>query len=282
MTLMGTVGVFTKFVEASSPMIAFIRGAIGVTVMVVIAYCSGHPIDFNRVYRKKNVILASGLMLSCNWIFTFNAYKYGSVAVCTLCMYVYPVVFFLLTICLGRDRFRVRNVLYLALAVLGILLCSGVLFSREFFLDNSIGIFYALSAAILAAVVVYINSRLSDVEPLHSTMCQIFIATLGCCLYLLTTEGVTLFDIPSRSWIFLVAMGVLQTGIAYNLQFSALREVDSISAAVMCYIDPLTATILSFIILKERMDILQAIGAAMILGSTLMCQLSQDGRENQR
>ena len=75
------------------------------------------------------------------------------------------------------------------------------------------------------------------------------------------------------SVIALVLVGVLHSGISYCLYFSSLKELPGQKAAILSYIDPLVAVLISVTVLGESMSALQILGGAMILGFTLWNEL---------
>lgn len=64
-------------------------------------------------------------------------------------------------------------------------------------------------------------------------------------------------------------VGLLHTGITYCMYFSSLKDLPGQETAILSYIDPLAAVIVSVLILGESMTILQFIGGVLILGFTL-------------
>ena len=68
-------------------------------------------------------------------------------------------------------------------------------------------------------------------------------------------------------------MGLVHTALAYVLYFSALRTLPGQEAAILSYIDPLVAVILSLTLLREPVAPLQLVGGAMILAFTLANEL---------
>ena len=64
-------------------------------------------------------------------------------------------------------------------------------------------------------------------------------------------------------------VGFVHTGITYCLYFSSLKELPGQKAAILSYIDPLVAVVISVVILKETMTVWQLVGGILILGFTL-------------
>ena len=68
-------------------------------------------------------------------------------------------------------------------------------------------------------------------------------------------------------------MGIVHTGIAYWLYFGALGQLPSQSVALLSYLDPVIAIVLSALWLGEMMHWQEILGAALILGSALWSEL---------
>ena len=75
-------------------------------------------------------------------------------------------------------------------------------------------------------------------------------------------------------WVNLLIVGLVHTGVTYCLYFSSLNELPGQEAAILSYIDPLVAVLVSVTLLGESMTAMQVIGGALILGFTLLNELS--------
>ena len=69
-------------------------------------------------------------------------------------------------------------------------------------------------------------------------------------------------------------VGLVHTGIVYCLYFASLKELPGQKAAILSYIDPLVAVILSVCLLGEDLTAAQAAGGLLILGFTLFNELA--------
>jgi drug/metabolite transporter (DMT)-like permease len=65
----------------------------------------------------------------------------------------------------------------------------------------------------------------------------------------------------------------VHTGLCYCLYFSALKELPGQKAAILSYIDPLVAVVVSVALLQETITLWQIVGGGMILGFTLLNEL---------
>jgi drug/metabolite transporter (DMT)-like permease len=73
----------------------------------------------------------------------------------------------------------------------------------------------------------------------------------------------------------LLVLGVVHTGIMYYLYFSALAHLRGQQVAILSYIDPIVAVVLSFAILHESITALQLVGGCLILGAALANELNR-------
>ncbi len=70
-------------------------------------------------------------------------------------------------------------------------------------------------------------------------------------------------------WACLLTVGLVHTGVTYCLYFSSLKELPGQQAAILSYIDPLVAVLVSVLILGESIGVIQVVGGLLILGFTL-------------
>ena len=80
--------------------------------------------------------------------------------------------------------------------------------------------------------------------------------------------------------VLLAVIAVINTAIAYSLYFGGLGHVPAQTAALMSYIDPVVAIILSATILGERLDAFAAIGIVLVLGSAVVGEVDLGKRHS--
>ena len=68
-------------------------------------------------------------------------------------------------------------------------------------------------------------------------------------------------------------VGLVHTGIAYALFFSSLDGLKAQTVAIFSYIDPVTALVLSVLVLHEPLTVRSLLGAIMILGAAAVSEI---------
>ena len=74
-------------------------------------------------------------------------------------------------------------------------------------------------------------------------------------------------------------MGLVHTGLAYCLYFAAITGLKGQQVALLSYIDPLMAVLISVTLLSETMTPLQAVGGVLILVFSLLNEWSGERRK---
>lgn len=219
------------------------------------------------------LLLLSGLALGANWIFLFEAYALTTVSVATLCYYMAPLLMIIFSALVYKER--PARVLYAAfpLCLAGFALLVGFQADGA---NNMHGVLFGLAAALFYAAVVMLNKGIRGVAGMDKVLLQFCAAFIVFAPYQLISGGISLFSLPLEPLLFLLAIGFVHTGFAYCLYFSAVSTLKGQDVAVLSYIDPLVAVLLSVLLLGEGMNPWQMAGAALILGSTLWCQLKEN------
>ena len=143
---------------------------------------------------------------------------------------------------------------------------------------SAVFILLGLGAAVFYATVILLNKFIKNVEGIHRTFLQFLSAIVILIPYVAMTSGVTLGNLDGAGWANLFIVGFVHTGVTYCMYFSALKELPGQKAAILSYIDPLVAVLVSVTILGEPMTLWQGVGGILILGFTLWNEISPRGK----
>ena len=80
--------------------------------------------------------------------------------------------------------------------------------------------------------------------------------------------------IPLSAGMLLVTLGVVNTGIGCLLYFSAVAKLPVQTVAVVGYLEPLSAVVFSAVLLGEAITPVRLMGAALIIGGAIFCELA--------
>ena len=189
-TAFGTIGIFVRYINLPSSVIAFVRGAVGAVFLLLLLYLRRTPFRWASVQPHWKLLALSGAIISFNWITLFEAYRYTTVATATLCYYMAPVFVTLASPFLFHEKLTPRKLLCVLAALCGMVFVSGVPQSGLPEAGEATGILLALLSAVLYASDVSINKFLDQVPACERTLVQLAVAALVMIPYILLTEDV--------------------------------------------------------------------------------------------
>ena len=272
MFIFGTLAPFVRNIAVSSAELALYRAVLAAAIIAAFLLLTRQKIPFASIRKEIPLLLFSGVAMGVNWILLFEAYKYTTVSIATLSYYFAPVIVTLVCPFLFREKLTLRQIICFAMSTLGLVLITGI--GDPGHAGSLTGILFGLGAAVFYAMVILLNKFIKNVEGIHRTFLQFLAAVIVLIPYVLMTSGVSLGSLNGVGFANLLIVGLVHTGLTYCMYFSSLRELPGQKAAILSYIDPLVAVLISVSILGEQMTLWQAVGGALILGFTLLNEIS--------
>ena len=273
MLIWGSLGLFIRGIDLPSSVIANFRGLLGAAFLLLVMLLGRLP--FSRRAVKDNALCLglSGLMLGFNWILLFESYRYTTIAVATLCYYLAPILVVAVSPLVFRERLGLFRALCVLAALAGMVFVSGAAEGGLPSPGQAKGIALALGAALLYAAIVIVNKKMQGISGLERTVVQLGISALVLLPYnLLTVQGPLPAPEPS-ALVLLLAVGVIHTGLAYFLYFGCMEDLPSQTVAILAYVDPVTAVLLSALALKEPMSAGMWLGAVLVIAAAVLLEL---------
>lgn len=278
MLLYGTIGVFRRYIPLSSGMLAFSRGLLGSLFLWGLVRLRGRG-KTERIGRRSLLLLAlTGALIGANWMLLFEAYNHTTVATATMCYYMQPTLVILLSPLVLRERLTARRLACAGAAVAGMAFVSGVADGGGISARDLSGVAFGLGAAALYATVILLNKKLQVEDVYRKTAVQLTAATVALAPYVLLTEDFAAIRLDARAAVLVLIVGIVHTGVAYAMYFGSMKRLRAQTIALLSYIDPVFALLLSAAVLHEPITPLGLLGAALIIGSALV----SEGRRQKR
>lgn len=272
MAVFGTLGPFVRNISVSSSELALCRAILAALLTSVYFLITKQRIDLKAIRNEAPVLLLSGVAMGINWILLFEAYKYTTVSVATLSYYFAPVIVTAVCPLLFKEKLTARQIICFVMSTVGLVLLIGIT-DLGGGSSSLKGIAFGLGAALFYAIVILLNKFIKGVAGIQRTMLQFISAIAVLIPYVLLTGGITLASMNGTGWTCLLVVGLFHTGVCYCLYFSSLKELPGQEAAILSYIDPLVALLVSVFVLGEQILPVQILGGLMILGFTLWNEL---------
>ena len=273
MLIFGTIAIFVRNIELTSKEIAVLRGVIGSLFLLGVMLFSKEKSSFEGIKKNLPILVLSGLGVGANWIFLFEAYKYTTVSIATLSYYCAPIFVTIMAPIILKEKISLIKFLCVCTAMIGMLCIVGTnKGSIGEGYNHFLGIIYGLTAAVGYASVILMNKFIKGLKGVETTVTQLVFASILLLPYVMITSGFDFSKMTGISWGYMIFLGIVHTGFAYALYFSSLKELKGQTIAVLSYIDPITAVLISALFLGEQLTMFQIIGGVLILGSTFISE----------
>ena len=271
MAIFGPIGAFKRYIAVSAGELALYRAVLAAVLIAVVLAVTRNPVSWSGIRKQLPILLISGAAMGINWILLFEAYEHTTVSAATLSYYFAPVIVTGLCPILFKEKLTGKQIACFVVSTVGLVLITGFDSGEG---DHLMGILFGLGAAAFYATVILLNKFIKGVDGIHRTFLQFLAAIVVLVPYVALTGGVTLGGLNTSGWVNLLIVGLVHTGLCYILYFSALKELPGQKAAILSYIDPLVAVLVSVTFLQETMEPLQWAGGIMILGATLVNEIT--------
>ncbi len=168
---------------------------------------------------------------------------------------------------LHDDKITLPKIVGLLMGFLGVVLLLSKDFKAEAH-NSIIGQAAVIVAALSYAVSsIYTRRYTADVPGQTRGMLPLFSATAIMWAIAPVAESPLIIPQLPMTWIALLWLGVLGTGLAMIMQFYLVHEVGPTRATLVTYVFPLGGVLLGVIFLREQLSWQLAVGAALIISS---------------
>lgn len=262
--LFGSNGIVAQQIDMDSTNIVLVRTFIGSVLLLTIFYLSKNRIDFKNTDKKSLIYLTiSGIAMGCSWMFLYSAYQQIGVGIASLLYYTGPIIVMILSPIIFKEKLTIQKCICFSVVLIGIFLLN---IQQGKFELKSTGFILGILSAVMYSVMVIANKKAVKITEMKNASLQLLISFLTVLVYLLI-KGEFLTSLPQTpfQWLWLIFLGLFNTGIGCYLYFSSIGNISVQSVSILGYIEPLSALVFSVVLLKEKFISIQIIGAILIL-----------------
>lgn len=263
--LFGSNGVISSTISLSSAQITLLRSVIGGIALAVLFFVTGHKLTVMKHKRELLYIGISGIAMAADWLFLFEAYARIGVSLSILINYTGPIFVIVLSPLFFKEHITAAKIISLCVTVAGVLLISGQIIISGL---DIWGLFCAAMSAVCYVVLVISDKMCKNVVGMENSMLQLLFTVAAVVIYTGISQGLSMniqtSELPSILW-----LGIINTGLGCMFYFSSVTQLSSHTVAVCGYLEPLSSVVLSALILKKSMTVLQIVGAVLIIGGAV-------------
>ncbi len=265
MALSGTIGAFVALSGQAPLDVVFFRCLIGATALLGWLWWRGSWIGPDR--RALAWMSVGAAALIGNWFCLFSAFALCGISVATVVYHVQPFILVLLAALTARQAPDWRQVPFLILAFAGVGLTTGI--DGDALVDGMLmGVLLALAAAFLYALATLATRELKAYPAAQIAGLQLLLGVV----VLAPIVDVPSATLPPQAWVSLLAIGLVHTGLVYNLMYGAFQRLRPQHIANLSFIYPAVAVATDVLLFDTTLTAPQWLGMALILASVVANQ----------
>ncbi|PTE13221.1 EamA family transporter [Fuscovulum blasticum DSM 2131] len=253
---------------------AFYRCAIAALALAAYGALRGDlRVLFHLPARVLFLALLSGVLMVGNWVLFFEAIRRSGIAVATIVFHVQPFVMVLIGALVFRERLCLPTLGWIALALFGLALATGIFDAPEGHGPDWIGVLCAVGAAIFYAVVTIIAKGFPRSNGAQLTLLQCLCGVLILAPWLPLPPQ----NLGAEQWAWLAMIGGVHTCAVYVLLYNALPKLPTATAAVLLFLYPISAIAVDAFWYRHAVTGLQIMGCLCVLLASLAITLKCGG-----
>ena len=267
--LFGLNGIVASHIPLNSYEIVFLRTLIGSALLIALFLLGKDAFHIKTYKRDTLFIVLSGVAMGTSWMFLYEAYQQIGVSLSSLLYYCGPVIVMIVSPLIFHEKLTAPKVLGFVTVVVGILLVNGHAADGD---SNMWGLFCGAMSAVMYSFMVTLNKQSKNISGMENSVIQLVVSFLTVAVFTGIKQGF-IIHVPAAAWPWVLVLGIVNTGIGCYLYFSPLSKIPVQTVAVCGYLEPLSAVVFAALLLGEEMTVIQIIGAACIIGGTMVGEL---------
>ncbi|HEX9145120.1 MAG TPA: DMT family transporter [Candidatus Binatia bacterium] len=258
MGLSGTIGLFVVMSGQPTQTVVFFRCLIG--GLALLGWLTWQGAWRRLSGRAIGWLLLGAVALISNWLCLFSAYRLSSISIATVIYHVQPFFLIVLAALAQKELPAWNKLAWLALAFVGVAMISGITFHA----DRSAvlgGALLALVAAFLYALATVATRKLAGVPPAQIAGLQLLLGVP----VLAPLADFSSAGAAWQSWSSLLILGLVHTGLMYNLLYAAFQRLPASMIASLSFIYPVVAILVDIAFFHTALSAIQMLGIFLVL-----------------
>lgn len=241
------------------------RYLMGIPILALLMAIRGKSFSLKRDEVVPTIIL--GVLMALSSLTLFESYNYMNSGVASTLLFVYPVMVAVMMIMFFHEKFSISTVICLIVMAIGLML----LMKPQG--ENTISPFgcllVMLSALTYALYIVMVNVSKS-VSSLPTTKLLFYVLSWGSLVYVAMICCGSTLTLPEQNWgwLNLLALAVIPTVISLACTTRAIQLIGSTPTAILGALEPVSAVVLSVVVLGQTLTSQDVIGGILIVVAT--------------
>lgn len=243
------------------------RYGLCLPILALMLITRGHSIAL----KKEEILPAGilGILMAVSSLTLFQSYNYMNSGVASTLLFIYPVLVALLMTLIYHERFRVTTGICLILMASGLMLMLRTNGDISLSPQGLLLVFISSLTYALYLVMTNVNRKIQQIPTLRLLFWQ-FLFGSSLFIFVICLGSPLILPAHSWSWINLAALALLPSVISLGFTTEAIHCIGSTPTAIFGALEPLTAVVLSVLILHQTMLPREIAGGILIMLATTL------------
>ncbi len=269
--LFGSNGTVASRIGIGSTYIVLYRTFLGSLLLLMLYFLTGNRFSFHKKKKDFAFVTVSGVAMGASWMLLYEAYDRIGVGVSSLLYYTGPIAVMMLSPIVFNEKLTAKKLIGFSAVLAGIAAVNGI---NTGALDAA-GVAMGLMSALMYAAMVMANKKSVALKGAENSLIQLTVAFLTTAVFTVCKNGFVFPAVNGEETVWLLILGLVNTGVGCYLYFSSIGELEVQSVAVLGYTEPLSAVLFSAAFLGEKMTGLQIVGAVLIIGGAAFANIGK-------
>lgn len=214
-----------------------------------------------------------GLLMALSSFTLFEAYNYMNAGVASTLLFIYPVLVAVLMAFFYHEKFRATTGLCLVIMAAGLILMLRIDGNTSVSPIGCVLVFISSLTYALYLVMTNVNKTVQGIPTLKLLFWQ-FLFGSGLFLIIIAMGRPLVLPAHSWGWINLVALALLPSVMSLGFTTQAIHCIGSTPTAIFGALEPLTAVVLSVVVLHQSLMPHEIVGGLLIMLATTLVVVS--------
>lgn len=241
------------------------RYLIGLPILACIMKARNISFAIRKEEILKVVIL--GFLMAISSLTLFESYKFMNSGIASTLLFVYPIMVAVLMIFLFHERFKISVGLCLIIMSFGLFLLMNPQGEESLSL---IGILLVMvSAGTYAIYIIFVNVS-KTIREIPTTKLLFYVLSAGTFFYVCLIPCGFELTLPKQNldWLSLTALAIIPTVLSLACTTRAIQLIGSTPTAIFGALEPVSAVILSVVVLGQSLTTHDLLGGLLIIIAT--------------
>lgn len=247
------------------------RYALGMVFIFAMIKLRGRSLHLERNQILPVALL--GILMALSSVTLFESYNYINSGVASTLLFVYPVFVAVIMIAFFHERFKPSTVLTLLLMGAGLLL---LMRDSDGASINLAGFVLVMLSSITYAVYMVLINVWKSVRAIATLPLLFYVLLFGCSVYVVMLLAGDTFVLPDRLWMWgnVFGLAFLPTVLSLICTTKAIQTIGSTPTAIFGALEPVTAVVLSVLVLGQGISAREVAGGLLICVATTLVVMS--------